>query len=91
MKVGVENPFRETFGTSLNMVEEALKSLGYGAYEAKKVTSTFERHDIEGIQELYKIDQEEDRLVMAKNLRASFEDRIRRDTHRDQVSDDQWG
>lgn len=55
MHIGVDQVFRETFDTALDLGEEALKILGFRALQAHRATMTFKKHEQESTQQLYKL------------------------------------
>ena len=61
---------RETFGSALAMGEEALKLLGLTHERAKRMATSFEKHDTEGMYKLYEVwgDDHEYGLRVDQNL-----------------------
>ncbi len=70
MELGVINIYRESLDTSLRMGADALRMLGYRAYNAQRSASTFRRHDEKALKELSAL--RDDR----KTYLSSFRDRI---------------
>ncbi len=72
-KLGVP-AVRETFGGSLDAAEAALRLLGRGAHEAKRVAARFRRHDEELIARIAAHRGDDQRLVeIAKQSRADLQ------------------
>ena len=55
IKAGVDWFARETFGSALATGEEALRQLGLPDAKARQISSTFEKHDTEGLYKLYEV------------------------------------
>jgi putative NADPH-quinone reductase len=53
MHIGIDSVFRETYDTALAMGVEALKAVGFRAYQAPRAARTFKRHDTEAMRDLY--------------------------------------
>ncbi|MFT5085795.1 MAG: monovalent cation:proton antiporter-2 (CPA2) family protein [Candidatus Latescibacterota bacterium] len=53
MHIGIDSVFRETYDTALAMGVEALKAVGFRAYQAQRAARTFKRHDTEAMRDLY--------------------------------------
>ena len=65
---------RETFGSSLDAAEAALRMLGRGAHEAKRVAARFRRHDEELIARIAAHRGDDQRVVeIAKQSRADLQ------------------
>lgn len=67
-EIGVETVVRETFGSSLDMGELALKYLGYEAYEAKSIIHFFREHDEDMLVEA--IGWADDKSFVNKSIEA---------------------
>jgi monovalent cation:proton antiporter-2 (CPA2) family protein len=52
LQAGVKYVYRETFDTSLKLAVDALRMLGFRAYQATRASKTFRRHDEESVEEL---------------------------------------
>lgn len=52
MELGVLHIYRESLDTSLRMGADALRMLGYRAYNAQRSAATFRRHDEKSLKEL---------------------------------------
>jgi CPA2 family monovalent cation:H+ antiporter-2/glutathione-regulated potassium-efflux system protein KefB len=52
MELGVLHIYREPLDTSLRMGADALRMLGYRAYNARRAAATFRRHDEKALKEL---------------------------------------
>ena len=83
---------RETFGSALELGVEALKALGYPAYEAGRIARVFKRHDIEGYRTLRDLRGDSERyMVAARAHREELEKVLNRDrTLFDAYGDDGW-
>ena len=63
MDIGVEHVFRETFDSALSMGIEAMKVLGFRAYEAHRVAKQFKQHEQETNEKMFEL--REDREAYA--------------------------
>jgi glutathione-regulated potassium-efflux system ancillary protein KefC len=63
MNLGVTVFVRETFNSALQLGEEVLRHLGYGAYQAKMSAHKFSDHDHALLYELYNVYQDEEKLI----------------------------
>ena len=73
MKAGVDKVYREVFGSSMDMGEDALVALGKHPYEAFRATRTFRRHDEELIRKAVEHAGDDEKLVsMAREARAEI-------------------
>lgn len=63
MDLGIENIYRETFGTALNMGQSAMKQLGIDPYEVHRLKQIFHKKDTEMMPELYKQRCEEENYI----------------------------
>jgi monovalent cation:proton antiporter-2 (CPA2) family protein len=70
LEAGANFIARETFGSAVAMGEEALRLLGYSDERAKRAAATFEKHDTEGMHQLYEVwgDDHEYGLRIDQNL-----------------------
>lgn len=65
--------FRETFGSSLEMAQQALQHLGYSAYEARKTTLQFREYDLKLLKKGAMHEHDLDTLIsMAKKEREDL-------------------
>jgi voltage-gated potassium channel Kch len=64
---GADLVFRETLDTALDMGVEALKALGFRAYQAHRAARTFKRHEAEATEELFALWR--DRKAYAEQVR----------------------
>ncbi|MCC6276638.1 MAG: cation:proton antiporter [Oligoflexia bacterium] len=75
--------YRDTLGSSLEMAEDVLKSLGFGAYEARKVVRQFRTHDEEMLRRSAR-HAGDDKTLLAiarqsrEDLRQLMEDDVKR-------------
>lgn len=63
MDLGVSLPFRETWHTSLAMVESLLASLGHSADDIATTVHRFAEHDVDALRRQHAVYQDEARLV----------------------------
>lgn len=63
MDLGVENIYRETFGSALNIGQSAMKQLGFEPYETHRLKQIFHKKDVDIMPELYKLRCEEDSYI----------------------------
>jgi monovalent cation:proton antiporter-2 (CPA2) family protein len=70
IRAGVDFFARETFGSALATGEEALRLLGVTDERARRMASTFEKHDTEGLYKLYDVwgDDEAYGFRLGKNV-----------------------
>jgi monovalent cation:proton antiporter-2 (CPA2) family protein len=75
MRRGVEYLSRETFGSALDTGREALKLLGFRAYQARRAAMRFAAHDEREMSELYKLwgDQQRYRVRARRGTEDLFE------------------
>ncbi len=77
---GVQLVHRETFGAGLDAGVEALRCLGFRAYQAVRAGRTFKYHDEEAIRELSKLREGEAQYISRSiQLRAELEALLQRD------------
>ncbi len=82
MDIGVEHVFRETFDSALSMGIEAMKVLGFRAYEAHRVAKQFKQHEQETNEKMFEL--REDREAYAAEVRerlTQLESLMRQDEH----------
>lgn len=94
MKLDVKVIVRETFGSALTMGEEALKTMGFGAYQAHNSVQGFQRHDLQTIDKLFPYHQDEQTLISkTKEARADLERLMNREDEALRRKDEQahWG
>lgn len=79
-KVGVDDVFRETLDTAITMGTEALKSLGFRAYQAHRAAELFRKENEAATKELYDMwDREEDYTDRVKEQMTELEELMRHD------------
>jgi CPA2 family monovalent cation:H+ antiporter-2/glutathione-regulated potassium-efflux system ancillary protein KefC len=85
MDLGVTHIRRETFGSALELGQEALKILGFDAYEAHRLMRIFRKHDEEMIPELYKMHREDEAsyISMYQKHNADLEELMSLDLDQD--------
>jgi glutathione-regulated potassium-efflux system ancillary protein KefC len=81
LEKGVLDIERETFEGALRLGEQALKRVGFGAWQAKQATNTFRAHDQELLKELYKHfrDDLEVRVTISASARARLQEQMEAD------------
>jgi CPA2 family monovalent cation:H+ antiporter-2/glutathione-regulated potassium-efflux system protein KefB len=72
MELGVINIYRESLDTSLRMGSDALRMLGYRAYNAQRSANTFRRHDEKALKELSAL--RDDRKTYLNSFRERIEE-----------------
>jgi len=53
LRLGADQVFRETFDAALDLSMEALKSLGFRAYQAQRAARLFKKHETQAIVEMH--------------------------------------
>lgn len=87
---GVDHVRRETFASSLEIAEAALKELGYPAHVAHRTAGRFRRYDEQGIEEAAKFRGDEAAVIdFAKRSRKELESLMGKDIAAD-VGEDAW-
>ncbi len=91
LSLGVEHIFRETLGSSLDLSVEALRMLGFRAYEAQRVARSFRRYDEQTVRELAQFTGDETQLIaMAREKIRSLDELFETERHRVRHSDTGW-
>ena len=72
LAAGVPHVYRETVDTSLRLGADALRLLGFRAYQAQRAAQTFLRHDEESVREL--TGQRDDRAIYLLAARQRIAD-----------------
>ena len=89
--VGVEDIFRETLGSSLDLSVAALRKLGFRAYEAERVARSFRDYDEQTVRELAQYtDDESQYIAIARERIRSLNDLFEMERHRVRHSDTGW-
>jgi monovalent cation:proton antiporter-2 (CPA2) family protein len=89
-ELGVENPMRETFWSSLEMTKDLLGRFGDSAEQIEKTIATFVQHDLDLLARQQAIFRDEDKLVaVSKEARAQLDDILRADAEAEGQSDNQ--
>lgn len=73
LRHGVDEFQREVLESALLLGEEALKSLGFGAYRAKQAAHTFRAHDKRLFNALYKEDALEKRISISRLAQSELQ------------------
>lgn len=63
MDLGIENIYREAFGTALNIGQSAMTTLGIDPYEVHRLKQIFYKKDVDMTPDLYKLRSEEDKYI----------------------------
>ncbi|WP_017299362.1 glutathione-regulated potassium-efflux system protein KefC [Nodosilinea nodulosa] len=71
---------RETFESALSMGAEALKLLGFRAYQAHRAARIFRHHDIKAMREMAEIDDMSKLVARSQQLSADLEDVLQSDS-----------
>ena len=81
IEAGADFIARETYGSALAMGQEALKLLGHDEERARRMADTFDKHDTEGMHNLYEVwgDDHEYGLQIRQNL-ETLEQVLKADT-----------
>ncbi len=79
LKQGVDVFQREVLESALVLGEEALKSLGFGAYRAKQAAHTFREHDRRLFDALYATDVIEKRIFISQQARDELQQVLKAD------------
>lgn len=83
MKLGLTHVFRDTFGSALDLGEDALKSLGFEAEQAHRATLIFRKYDEAGMRELLPhVDDEKTYISIARRHNQNLENILRDDQQR---------
>ncbi len=70
MDIGVDFLMRETFGSSLEMAERVLVTMGFSAWDAKDTVGTFRRHDERSLERQHAVYHDETQLIQTANEAA---------------------
>jgi monovalent cation:proton antiporter-2 (CPA2) family protein len=88
---GIEHIFRETLGSSLDLSVEALRMLGFRAYEAQRAAKAFRIYDEQTVRELAPYSEDPSKLIAhAKERIRSMEELFEMERHRIRQSDVGW-
>lgn len=92
MKVGVDDVFRETLGSALSMGEEALKALGFRAFQAHRAVKLFKKENEAATRELYDMwDSEEDYEERVREQMTELDELMRHDRRtQGEMADHAW-
>jgi len=85
MDLGVTHIRRETFGSALELGQDALKIMGFNPYEAHRLMRIFKKHDEDMMPELHSMHQEDEAgyITMYQKHNADLEELIALDLHQD--------
>jgi len=88
---GIEHIFRETLGSSLDLSVEALRMLGFRAYEAQRAAKAFRIYDEQTVRELAPYSEDPSKLIaQAKERIRTMEELFEMERHRIRQSDVGW-
>jgi monovalent cation:proton antiporter-2 (CPA2) family protein len=91
LNVGVENIFRETLGSSLDLSVAALRFLGFRAYEAHRVVKSFRDYDEQTVRELAQFaGNQAEYIEKARERIRSIEEIFKAERRTTQRSDAGW-
>lgn len=80
MDIGVEHVFRETFDSALSMGIEAMKVLGFRAYEAHRVAKQFKQHEQDTNEQMFALRDDQDAYAAeARERMTELETLMRQD------------
>lgn len=80
LEMGVQHVYRETLDSSLRMGTDALKFLGFRAYQAQRAANKFFKYDENALNELAKIKHDKKQyLDVARNKIAELEEILQSD------------
>ncbi len=93
MDRGVTLYQRETFASALNLGEQALTALGFGAHRAHMAAQHFRRHDQQLIERLHKVHQDQTQVVsLTQESREEIERLFAADeVDLERVQEQDWG
>jgi voltage-gated potassium channel Kch len=87
---GVQHVYRETLGSSLDLGTEALRLLGFRAYQAQRAARELKKHDEQAVRDLAAYWGDEKAYVNQARLRIEqFEQAMRNDQDADNATTDQ--
>ena len=69
---GIQNVYRETFDTSLQMGVDALRALGFRAHQAHRAAQKFRRHDEASLRELAALRHDRGKYLSAAREHIDF-------------------
>jgi glutathione-regulated potassium-efflux system ancillary protein KefC len=89
-EMGVENPMRETFWSSIELTKDLLLRFGESLDQIQRTVDTFVKHDADLLDRQQAIFRDEDKLVaMSKEARAQLDDILSADAAAEGKSDEQ--
>ena len=83
LHIGVDQVFRETFDSALDMGAEALKALGFRAYQAQRAARTFKRHERQSLREMYQLWEDRSEYMAQARERSSELEQLMQTDERD--------
>ena len=83
MHIGVDQVFRETFDSALDMGTEALKALGFRAFRAHRAAMVFKKHERQSTQQLYKLWEDKESYFALARERVDELEALLQDDERD--------
>ncbi|PUA17632.1 glutathione-regulated potassium-efflux system protein KefC [Glaciimonas sp. PCH181] len=93
MDLGVTVIERETFDSALQLGRQALRQLGFGAYQARQAAMKFRTHNLQTVHDIYPHHKDQQQMVsLAKQARQELEEMFAHDQMlRDEDAPDGWG
>ncbi len=89
-ELGVENPMRETFWSSIEMTKDLLARIGDASEQIEKTLATFVKHDADLLERQQAIFRDEEKLVaVSKEARAQLDEILAADAEAEGQSDKQ--
>jgi glutathione-regulated potassium-efflux system ancillary protein KefC len=89
-ELGVPNPMRETFWSSIALSRDLLSQLGDTPDQIESTVATFVKHDADLLERQQAVFRDEDKLVaVSKEARAQLDDILRADAAAEGESDNQ--
>ncbi|MGS0741223.1 glutathione-regulated potassium-efflux system protein KefC [Glaciimonas sp. GG7] len=93
MDLGVTVIERETFDSALQLGRQALRQLGFGAYQARCAAMKFRAHNLQTVHDIYPHHKDQQQMVsLAKQAREELAEMFAHDRMlRDEDGTDGWG
>jgi glutathione-regulated potassium-efflux system ancillary protein KefC len=87
-QLGVEDPIRETFWSSIELTKDLLRALNVAPEQIDKTIATFVAHDLDLLAKQQAVFEDEEKLIaVSKGARAELENILREDAEADGRSD----
>ncbi|TAG49387.1 MAG: sodium:proton exchanger [Betaproteobacteria bacterium] len=89
-QLGVDDPVRETFWSSIELTKSVLQSLDQSPEQIEKTIASFVAHDLDLLEKQQAVFEDEEKLIaMSKGARAELDNILREDAVADGRSDSQ--